>query len=340
MDTRSLRAITSRTCVPRPAFSVITPTFNRQAMLLRAIRSVQAQTFPDYEHLIIDDASTDQTAELVASIDDPRIRYVRLDRWQGANAARNLGMDLARAEWLTFLDSDDEYLPHRLESLSNVLESSSHHLLLSSFLTIKRGRLRPAINPPRLLTGTELEEALVAHTIFIAGSAITVRRRTLRQAGGFDPAIRRMQDREVLLRLARHCGACLMPEPDWLKHPSPDSISAPSRGYVAALAALAEAHPPLARRYRALFGYLLARRIVRDAFAGRWTDVLDALRTSRRASALHYSFADLLRFYRVGAAQRQHHRQALERPAARLRAVPIPPEPTLAEAPALRRNAA
>lgn len=144
----------------------------------------------------------------------------------GANAARNVGIALAQAPWLAFLDSDDEYLPHRLEVTWQKIQTARWQLLLSSFLTMKRGRPRPAINPAAELSGPELEEALMAHSIFIAGSSITVSRQTLLRAGGFDPALRRMQDREVLLRLARHCGACLLGEVDWVKHP-PRAIRSP-----------------------------------------------------------------------------------------------------------------
>jgi glycosyltransferase involved in cell wall biosynthesis len=312
----------------RPAFSVITPTYNRAAVLVRAIRSVQAQTLTDYEHLIIDDASTDDTAQQVARLEDPRIRYVRLDRWQGANAARNVGVALARAEWLTFLDSDDEYLPHRLETLQERIRTSPHPLLLSSFLTIKRGQPRPAINPSRLLSPHELEAALMAHTVLIAGSAITVRRQMLHKVGGFDPSIRRMQDRELLLRLAQHCGASLSDEVDWRKHPSKDSISGPARGYLAALAALAEAHPMLAQRYRTLLGYHVARRLLADALAGRWEDVVRSLRENRRAPTLRFSPWALLRSYLEGSRLRRNLARQLWTPPATLplapRAYPLP----------------
>lgn len=312
---------------PRPAFSIITPTFNRAAVLLRAIRSVQAQTFADYEHLIIDDASEDDTPQLVARCraEDPRIRYLRLERWQGANAARNAGIALARAEWLTFLDSDDEYLPHRLAELMQATQTTPCPLLLSSFRTMKRGRPRPALLPAAELTPRELEQALLTYSIPIAGSSLTVRRRTLRQAGGFDPRLRRLQDRDVLLRLAQRTGAILRDRVDWLKHPSADSISAPHRGYLAALAALVDAHPHLARSYRTLLGYHVARHLLSRLLAGRLRELIQELRENHASPWLAFSLGELLRCYRAGSAQRRAWTAELRRrPAGRRGSVTLP----------------
>ncbi|MDA0658383.1 MAG: glycosyltransferase family 2 protein [Planctomycetota bacterium] len=163
-----------------PEVSIITPTYNRQQSLERAIRSVQQQTFDNYEHIIIDDCSTDDTQKFVWSLDDPRIRYIRFREWRGANPARNCGIGTARAEYLTFLDSDDEYLPERLETtLRHFREAPDVQLLLSSFHTVKRGRFANAINAGVYVSGPDLEHALMASAIYIAGSSISVKRETM-----------------------------------------------------------------------------------------------------------------------------------------------------------------
>ena len=99
---------------PMPAFSIITPTYNRGTLLSRAVRSCINQTVADFELLIIDDCSADNTSEVVALFRDPRIVYDKLNRNKGVNAARNRGLDLARGEYIVFLDSDDELLPEAL----------------------------------------------------------------------------------------------------------------------------------------------------------------------------------------------------------------------------------
>ena len=98
-----------------PVVSVIIPTFNRASLLQDAIDSVSAQTFGDWELWVVDDGSTDDTEVVVRSVPDPRIQYVRQDN-QGVGAARNLGIDCARGDWIAFLDSDDMWLPNCLEA--------------------------------------------------------------------------------------------------------------------------------------------------------------------------------------------------------------------------------
>lgn len=94
--------------------SVIIPTFNRADTLPRAMMSVLGQSYSNLELLIMDDGSTDNTAELVAAINDPRVRYFRLPGNGGASRARNAGLEQARGEFIAFQDSDDEWLMEKL----------------------------------------------------------------------------------------------------------------------------------------------------------------------------------------------------------------------------------
>lgn len=96
-----------------PRFSVIIPAYNAEAFLARAIESVLAQTWPAHEILVVDDGSTDATAEVVAKFGD-RVRYLRQDN-AGVSAARNAGAQAASGDWLAFLDADDWYYPDRLK---------------------------------------------------------------------------------------------------------------------------------------------------------------------------------------------------------------------------------
>ena len=97
--------------------SVITPTFNCGAYILETIRSVQAQTFDNWEMIIADDCSADDTKEIVgqACEKDPRIKYVRLKTNSGAAVARTEAMKLAKGNYMAFLDSDDLWKPEKLE---------------------------------------------------------------------------------------------------------------------------------------------------------------------------------------------------------------------------------
>ncbi len=101
--------------------SVIIPTYNREVFVQRALESVLAQTFQDIEIIVIDDGSTDKTAELFeGKYKHPKIRYVNLGTNQGVNKARNRGIDEARGDIIAFLDSDDELFPHALETIHTV----------------------------------------------------------------------------------------------------------------------------------------------------------------------------------------------------------------------------
>jgi glycosyltransferase involved in cell wall biosynthesis len=104
--------------------SVITPAFNAAATLERAHASLGAQTFADWEHIIVDDGSTDGTPELIARLArDERVRAVRIEN-SGTGAALNTGTALAAGEFVAFLDADDEYLTNHIEAHVSVLDEN------------------------------------------------------------------------------------------------------------------------------------------------------------------------------------------------------------------------
>jgi teichuronic acid biosynthesis glycosyltransferase TuaG len=100
-----------------PAVSVITPTYNAAAFIADTIRSVQAQTFPDWEMILVDDASTDETAEIVAAFagTDSRLKLIRLERNSGTGVARDTATNAATGRYIAFLDADDLWKPEKLE---------------------------------------------------------------------------------------------------------------------------------------------------------------------------------------------------------------------------------
>ncbi|TIO28751.1 MAG: glycosyltransferase, partial [Mesorhizobium sp.] len=171
---------------------------------------------------------------------------------------------------VTFLDSDDVYLPDRLDrTLSHFDRNPSLEVLISSFISVKGGRSTKCINRQALLDKSRLQRALVSQTIFIAGSAITARHESLLAIGGFDSDITRMQDRELLLRFANRSGALLSDDIDWKKYNSENSISGRRDGYVEAYANLIGKHPYIADRYPDVPPYMIARQIIADILKGR-----------------------------------------------------------------------
>ncbi len=94
--------------------SIILPTYDRAALLPRSIESVLGQTYGDFELIVVDDGSQDDTAAVVAEYSDQRIQYLKLTSNCGLSAARNVGLSQARGEYIAFQDSDDEWLPDKL----------------------------------------------------------------------------------------------------------------------------------------------------------------------------------------------------------------------------------
>lgn len=297
-----------------PAVSIIIPTHNRREALRRAIASVLAQSLTDFELIIVDDGSTDGTAQFVDAIDDRRVRPIVLPIRGGANAARNLGVAAARSELISLLDSDDVYLPDRLAQTIPVFQRCAEiELVLSSYLSLdsQNAVSVPCVNPKVWLPHTLLERALVAHALFIAGSAITVRKSTLLRVGGFDEAVGRMQDRDFLLRVARSTGAVLLSEIDWHKHNSEGSISSSRADYLDALAVLFERHPMLPNQYSKLARYLVARPILAQLLQGHLRISARLLASSRTQPQLRCLGWPSLRNYVSGKKIRAKVRREL-----------------------------
>jgi glycosyltransferase involved in cell wall biosynthesis len=105
-----------------PTFSIITPTFNRAYIIEKAIKSVLRQRFNDWELIIIDDGSTDNTNEVIQPYLNEKIKYFNLNKNSGPNVARNIGCNKAIGEWLIFLDSDDELTDNALEIINAYIQ--------------------------------------------------------------------------------------------------------------------------------------------------------------------------------------------------------------------------
>jgi len=108
-----------------PFFSVVIPTYNRAERLARTLASVVGQTFEDFEVLIMDDGSTDQTRTIVERFSDSRIHYSWSENSGGPATPRNHGIDIAVAEWICFLDADDIWYSNKLEEIFNVISNDS-----------------------------------------------------------------------------------------------------------------------------------------------------------------------------------------------------------------------
>ena len=290
-----------------PQISVVTPTRNRREVLLRAIESVRAQSFQDYEHIVIDDGSTDGSEEAARKVADPRVRFVKLDAWRGANAARNIGIELARAPLITFLNSDDVFLPFRLERSVALFDGNSTIDLAISAFTTPKGDTAPPTSGRDVNFDCELlERAIAAQVHPIAGSAITARKTMIVSVGLFDEGLWRLQDRDLLLRCAGNgFGATVLGAIDWIKYNSPDSISRQRGGYVTAYADLIGRHPQIRKRYPEIVAYMVARRILNHLIQGHLGQAIEEYRINRQRPELGFPLATLATGYLPGRRRRR-----------------------------------
>jgi teichuronic acid biosynthesis glycosyltransferase TuaG len=139
----------------RPLVSIITPAYNAERFLPDTIASVSSQTFADFEHIIVDDCSIDSTAQIIAdACVDPRVRAHRMERNGGVAAARNTGIELARGLLVCFLDSDDRWLPEKLEQQVAFMRQTGAGCTYMDYLrTDLNGRALGLVSPP-LVAGT------------------------------------------------------------------------------------------------------------------------------------------------------------------------------------------
>ena len=195
--------------------SVIIPTFNRAAILGRALESVYAQTRPPHEVLVVDDGSTDDTAGRVAR-DWPRVRYHPRPH-AGVSAARNFGIRKATGTWIALLDSDDQWLPHKLEKqLACIRRDPGARLIHSDEIWIRNGR---RVNPMarHAKSGGRIFERCLP-LCCISPSAALIHRSVFEHVGLFDESLPACEDYDLWLRVCARHEVHYIDEPLVIKH--------------------------------------------------------------------------------------------------------------------------
>ena len=170
-----------------PKVSVIIATYNRAALLPRAVNSILAQTYQDFELLIVDDGSTDDTPQVIGGFSDPRVRPLRHEANRGLSASRNTGIGEARGEYLAFLDDDDEFTPTSLADKLAALEAAPPEVALVYGWTDMVNDATDETRPRHRLAlegGEAFEYALTGATLAPV-SSLLVRATAAREIGGF-----------------------------------------------------------------------------------------------------------------------------------------------------------
>lgn len=184
-----------------PQVSVIIPTYNRRHCIGQAIDSVLHQTYGDYELIVVDDASSDGTADWIAA-NYGQIQLVRLPQNRGASAARNQAIAIAKGEYVAFLDSDDRWEPDFLSTHIHTLQSNPDAVLTYcnySEIFPDGNHLEHNLKPWRIYP--DLTHHLLMETLIHSMSLVTVRRDALLKAGPLKENLKISHDRELYLRL-------------------------------------------------------------------------------------------------------------------------------------------
>ena len=247
--------------------SVILPTFNRPESLFAASKSVLDQSFQDIELIIVDDASSEDIKAVVAALDDPRVRYTRHEKNGGASAARNTGLLLAKGSYIAFQDSDDLWLPGKLERQINTLEGLSIDVGVVIGAKILYGcdaarnygvgkvTYAPAAGRWLTLDEDQVQRFLLENRISLQNALF--RRDCFPEKTWFDPCAKANADWEFTIRLVQHTIVYEDPEPVVFSYISPDSISRNSRKKTLGLIRILKKNSMVFEKYPNEYGVFL-----------------------------------------------------------------------------------
>jgi glycosyltransferase involved in cell wall biosynthesis len=215
--------------------SIVIATYNSADVLGRALDSIAAQTYHDYEVIVVDDGSTDDTAALVRSFETvfgtPRLTFIRTNRNEGGAAARNRGVRAARGTHVAFLDADDEWLPAKLEQQVAAFEAApsevglitTQYRLLDSRGALVSENIVQTFEGP--LPAALLKSVEGRYEIIGVFSTVMMRRNVFDDVGGLDEGLRCWHDTDFYLRAAERFAFAFVATPLTVKHERRGSVS-------------------------------------------------------------------------------------------------------------------
>ena len=182
--------------------SVVIPTYNRAHVLGRSIDSVLKQTYTNFELIIVDDGSVDNTMELIKKyLNDGRVKYHRLENNAGVSNARNEGAALAQGEWIAFHDSDDEWHPDKLEKQLKYIENHQEcEMVYSAYAYYKEGRDGYIRMPHEGVRGNITDYLLLKNCI--GAPTVIIKNELFKKLGGFRSDYPSLEDWEFAIRVS------------------------------------------------------------------------------------------------------------------------------------------
>ena len=264
-----------------PEISVVLPTYNRASLLPRAIESVLVQTWTDLELIVVDDGSSDDTASVMASFTDPRVRYVRYEDNRGANHARNVGIREARGRFIAFQDSDDDWFPEKLEKNMAVFASSGPEVgvVYSGYwqeIDSSENRLYIPLPWVKRRDGWIHDELL--RNNFVATPTAVVRRECFETSGYWLEGLPGKQEWELFLRISRDYQFRFIDEPLLNSRFTEGGISNNSLGIYQSMERILELHQDDFMDHPAILAEHYVRLGLQYAHAGEFEKGRDYLR--------------------------------------------------------------
>jgi glycosyltransferase involved in cell wall biosynthesis len=269
----------------KPAVSVILPTYNRSKTLERAINSVLKQTYSELELIIVDDASTDNTEEIVNAFmnRDGRVKYIKHSSNTGPAGARNTGIKMASGRYIGFQDSDDEWMPDKLEKQVKILDDSPSDtgMVYTSFIRIFPDK--SIYVPPEKI---RIREGFIHFELvngnFIGMPTTLIKKECFDRVGLFDERLPPLEDWELFLRISKYFSISYIDKPLVTEFESEDSISKVKASNIKALRLILKKHyhsfkkaPKALARYCFMIGDFLYR-------SGDKTEAREYLKTAFR----------------------------------------------------------
>ncbi|MGA9048014.1 MAG: glycosyltransferase family 2 protein [Dehalococcoidia bacterium] len=207
----------------KPTISIIIPTFNRSHVLARAIKSALLQTYQDFEIIVVDDCSSDSTSVIVGGLNDGRISYIRHEKNRGVAAARNSGLAASKGEYVAFLDSDDEWLPEKLErELKCFREATADTGIVYTGVFLAKEKIVVRDPPPNFIKKMCAEHL---EPIYLWLQASLIKRECFRQVGVFDEQLKSAEDLDMRIRIMGRYGLKYINAPLAIIHDTQGSLS-------------------------------------------------------------------------------------------------------------------
>lgn len=242
-----------------PIVSVILPTYNREHLIVDSIQSILSQTFQNFEIIVVDDGSTDNTEKTVSKIRDHRIKYLKYPENRGATYARNIGIKQASGTYIAFQDSDDLWLPDKLTKQVKSLQKSTNHVgaVYTGYWWIVNGKKHYM---PFLASNKKKVEKIISRLffLFVGTPTVLLKRECFERVGLFDEKLIRLQEWELWIRISMHYHFEYIDEALVVSHYQSDGITANYQALVSSYEYILKKHYQLFNSDKARLAQLFA----------------------------------------------------------------------------------